>query len=143
MEHIQTSHEKVKNQIKQMLNEGVCYAKCNDDDTKDSLEKALEVMGYKYTRTIVLIHNEWYEYKDDKTPPKKYIEMLNEMDEEIEILKSKMDEEIKNIMKNRGLECDDELEMEIDDISYGLGLDDLYDEYDLLLNKMAQQAIEV
>jgi len=82
-----------------------------------------------------------------KTPPKKYIERLNKIDKKIKIFRSKMDEEIENIMKNRGLnesaKCDDELGMEIDGMSYELGLDDLYDEYDLLLNKMAQQAIEV
>jgi len=82
-----------------------------------------------------------------KTPPKKYIERLNKIDEKIKIFRSKMDEEIENIIKDRGLDesakCDDEIGMVIDDMSYNLGLDDLYDEYDLLLNKMAQQAIEV
>jgi len=82
-----------------------------------------------------------------KTPPKKYIERLNKIDEKIKIFRLKMDEEIENIIKIEGLErsskCDDEIGTVIDDMSYELGLDDLYDEYDLLLNKMAQQAIEV
>ena len=72
---------------------------------------------------------------------------LNKIDEKIKILRLKMDEEIKNIMKDRGLDesakCDDELGMEIDGMSFELGLDDLYDEYDLLLNNMALQGMEV